>query len=536
MTPPSRRWARFPRSVWLVALGAALFHMFPYWRTQIATPPGWTFTSNTTISPDQMQYRVWMRQTQVQGPVVDNRFTTEPHRPYLLLPFYWTVGAVARGLSASPESVYWWVGAPLAVALTLLLFSLCRRFLSDSYQQWVVFLAILFGGGIGGHLKILAETPVGKLRFFELFVSEPLRSWTLFEDHRQHYVVKTLFDTHFLVIWLAALGAVGCMLVAVRSPSVRSWVAVSILTALVTILHLYEGVTITVIASGIAFVCALKGCIPVRRGMTLVGVTLAGAMPVLLWWFLSYSASGLPWPAWREPLVLPSLLFLAFPLAWIALLWGGRTMWAEAELDDCLLVGWALGCTVLTQLGPFYPYVGRGIMTMQVPLTLLAGRIVFRRYARLPRRLGLAVLLTLSATPVWLIARTVYRGGFEADAPWKHINQGQVAVLDGLERNAQPEDVLLIEARDALWLAPHYPGKLYVGHFFLTVDFARKTADLERFLSASTSDQERMLRDWGVRWLYVRRELTPHRFLTVTHLAPVIQTSAGTLFRFDGSS
>src|SRR5688572_14725236 len=94
-----------PPRVWIVALIAALLHMAPFWHAQVSTRDGWTFTGNTTVSPDYMQYRVWERQAQREGPVVTNRFTTEPNAKHLPVFFYWGVGTLSRWLGVRPEFV-----------------------------------------------------------------------------------------------------------------------------------------------------------------------------------------------------------------------------------------------------------------------------------------------------------------------------------------------------------------------------------------------------------------------------------------------
>ena len=68
--------------------------MAPYWRAASQAPDGWAFTGNLSSSPDYMQYRVWMRQTQVDGPLVNNVFTSEPNRPYLPVSVYWAISTV----------------------------------------------------------------------------------------------------------------------------------------------------------------------------------------------------------------------------------------------------------------------------------------------------------------------------------------------------------------------------------------------------------------------------------------------------------
>ena len=99
-----------------------------------------------------MQYRVWMRQAQEAGILIDNRFTTEPNRPHLPVIFYYTMGKVAHWVDTPPEFVLAYTGSPLAFTLSLLLFLVVRYFSRSLYESWWIFLVILFGGGLGAHL------------------------------------------------------------------------------------------------------------------------------------------------------------------------------------------------------------------------------------------------------------------------------------------------------------------------------------------------------------------------------------------------
>src|SRR4030042_2854024 len=103
---PKSFLSRIPLSVWVIAVLAALLHLAPLWRAQLQTPPGWTFSGNVNGSPDYMQYRVWMRQTQETGILVANKFTNEPNKPHLLVVLYYAFGKASDWLNITPELVY----------------------------------------------------------------------------------------------------------------------------------------------------------------------------------------------------------------------------------------------------------------------------------------------------------------------------------------------------------------------------------------------------------------------------------------------
>ena len=129
-------FGRLPWTVWVVAVFAAVVHIAPFWRAQLSQRDGWTFEDNLTLSPDQMQYRIWMRQSLREGPLITNRFTTEPNRPHLPVFFFWAVGKGGALVGTTPERAYAYTGSILAVFLVVLVFATVRRFMPNARHAW----------------------------------------------------------------------------------------------------------------------------------------------------------------------------------------------------------------------------------------------------------------------------------------------------------------------------------------------------------------------------------------------------------------
>jgi hypothetical protein len=519
--------------VLIAAAAAALFHIAPLWRAASETPAGWEFTGNLTISPDYMQYRVWARQAAEAGPLLADRFTAEPNRPHIFVPFYWFVGKTARWLGTTPELVYAYAGVPLAFGLVLLLWAAVRRFLPDERQAWWVFLATLAGGGLGAHLKIAAELPVlGAWYPVDRLITEPLLTYPAFEDYRSHYVVKTLLDTHFLLIWIVALGAVVAFIDALQRPSAFRSAAAGALFAAATALHVYEGVTLVVIAAAVV-ACVWPLRADRRAVLGVLGVVTVAALVPLGAIYALFARSGLPLPSWRAVPILPLTLLLAYPVSWGLVAWGGRDLWQRGRFGDRVLLGWASGCTVLTLSAPFYPYPDRGTMTMQVPLMVLAGIIYFARWERLTPRAALVAVFLLGATPAWLVARTWRNTGFRPDRSFAFISADHRRIIDTLVTRASGDDILAADPGDLLWLAPEYPGRLFAGHFFLTVDYDRKIAEWRAFLADTLVDRRlAFLRRTGTRFFFVAEREGPEGFARVPRVTALARSEPGWLFEY----
>ena len=529
-----------PVAVWIVASLVALLHMAPHWRATLQPPAGWTFTGNLNGSPDVMQYRVWLRLSQSSGPVVPNTFTTEPNTPHLPVFFYYFVGKASQWLHAPSEYLMAYLGAILAFILSVILFVTVRRFLPDPHQTWWVFTVILLGGGLGAHLKLWSFLGWGdQLFFIKRLLFEGAESWPLFEDYRSHYVFTTLFDTHFLLIWTVMMLSILSIYSTMLRATALHVACTAISCAAMTLLHMYEGVTLIMISAGIALVC---WCRRTRRGSSLAAlVTCVLAVGVCLGWLWNlYHSSGLLLPQWRAVNILVSTLLIAYPLAWLLIAWGGANYWRRGGDDGCFLVGWALGCLVLTLSGPFYPYPDRGTMTLQVPLYIIAGLIYFARRPRVGPAAAVIAVLALGATPAFVM-HVQWRGStFTEDSPHVFMNDDHATILEALRQHATSEHVLLVDKTqkewitDDLWLAPEFPGRLFGGHFFLSKDYDAKRADITRFYrSRDVDEQAEFLNQRGISFVYVDANADPQRFARVPGLNLVSASTVGSLFEFD---
>ena len=116
-----------------------------------------------------------------------------------------------------------------------------------------------------------------------------------------------------------------------------------------------------------------------------------------------------------------------------------------------------------------------------------------------------------------------------------YINADHRAALSALLSRSDTSQVLLAEPADLLWLAPEFPGRLYVGHFFLTVNFREKTESLQRALATPDSLPALLARS-GASWLYVNAQHEPGRLTGAAPITPVHSGPMGTLFRVGGGT
>lgn len=535
---------RYPIALLLVAMAAALFHMVPFWIAQTQTPQGWEFTGVLSGSPDALQYRMLTDRSQEVGPIVDNRLTTEPNEPHVVMLFYWGIGKLAGWLDVGAGFVYEYAGALFAFVLVLGLFRVADHFMGSRYQTWWVFLATLIGGGLGAHILFL--NGIDRLRGigpFRLVVTDALQIATLFEQYRNHYIFSTLLDSHFLFFLLMALGAVMAYYAAVARFSVARLMLATFMFGAVTVLHIYDGVTLVAITGGVVFVLWLKR-LPVRPAL-LTGIASAGAVgAAILWQLLLYERSGLEIPTWRAQSILFIELALAYALAWALIAWGLGRYWRTAGLKECFLLGWALGCTLLTLSGPFYPYPDRGNLTLQIPLFIIAGAIYFAWRPRVSAKHALIAVAILAVGPLWRTPRRLDLVTFaeqprNAPRSYMWLSPDHQALVGALRANAGEHDVLIVDKTrpgymtDDLWLTLGYPGLLYAGHYAVTPEFERKRAELTEFYTAADASAAReFLERERITFVYVAAGQDAARFAGIPGLHPLVSNTAGTLFRY----
>ncbi len=524
---------RPPVAVFVLAVLAAVLHLMPVWRSQIQTPPDWTFTGNTSISPDYMQYRTWSRQSQETGILVDNRFTSEPNSPYLPVVYYWGIGQIAESLDVQPEFVFEYVGAVLAFFLVILLFLCVRLFLPKPYQTWWVFMALLFGGGLTSHPVLLQRLHLMPGSWFISSVVTGMQESLTFDKVRFAIPFRVLFDPHFLIVWLALIGALFMLYAVLQRRSNGRYLGLALLCGGTTFLHVYQGLILIAVGTAVTGLWWVK----TRRTRECAAawiLTVGPSLAVLFWIRVLYLSSGLPYPTWRAPDVLFSNFVLAYPIALGLIVWGVARYWRGAGLQQVFLLGWVLGCTALVLSSPYYAYADRGATALQVPLFLAAGQIFFGRWSRVSWRQAAIAIFVLAAFPVVRTWHEWSASAFSPAAPWTWLDAAHEETLATLKRTAGGDDILLADYSDYRWLAPENPGRSYHAHFFLTVDFEAKRERADQFFRGDPAEQWGFLEEEGIRFVLINSDNGPERFQQVAGLESISEGAHGTLFEVVG--
>lgn len=529
------RQARLPLAVFAVAALAAVLHLVPIVTAERTVPDGWRFTGIHQSSPDLMQYRQWFRQTRLEGPLISNALTPEPNRPHMLVLFAWAVGGVAAAIGVAPEFVYAFAGCLFAFLLVLVIYRLVEAFVDRPGPRWWIFGAVLVGGGLGGHLKLLLRfEAVRDLPGVRRMLWEPLSEWILFEDYRGQFVFSAFFDTHFLLAWLCTAAGILLLYRAIQRPSTGRLAAAAGLAFFTGVVHLHSGFSIAIVAAGIAWMCRV-GRQAERASLVALAVVGSAALAGVGVQAVLIGPGGLPTSPWRATPILPSILFLAYTLQWIMATWALTKLWPQPTLGTCVLTGWVVGCLIYTFSGPMWAYPDRGTMTLLIPITILGGLGYFAQRTR-PTWGALAIgAAFLLVTPIWTVAHEVSAATFGPSLNAKFVSTDHDAIVAAAKSRARRGDLLLADEPSLLWLAPEYPGVHYCAHFFLTVDYVKKQQDVLAFYAGTPEAQAAFLRDHHVRFLFVPARLAPANYAGRPGLSTVVANQVGTLFAVDAS-
>ncbi len=530
--------------VLIAAVLFALLHIAPHLYAYSQLPEGWSYTWNLSGSPDMMQYRIFTYRSQEIGPIVDNAMTTEPTRPHIPVVFYYVVGKLAQWTSASPEFVKVILGSMFAFVLSLMVFGTVKHFLGSRYQTWWVFLVLMLGGGFGAHFMLLRHFDVIAENFLiKRLIIEGLENAIVFEQYRNHYIFTTLFDTHFLFFLIVALFAIYSFYLTIRVFSLFRMFCTGVFFGIATLLHIYEGITLLAIVTSVTFIFWRKG-LPTRFALFTSGACAIFVGVVIGWQISLYHSGGVSLPPWRAPAIYFSELALAYPIAWLLIAFGIGDYWRRSGIKECFLMGWALGCTMLTLSGPFYPYPDRGTITLQIPIYIMAGAIFFSNRSFVNFRMATLAVIILAATPSWALVKEFQVSNFErhlleVPRPWAFMNTDRLKMVELIRKVGQEDDVLIVDKRpppwktDDLWLAPGFRGKLYCGHYFLTLDYDRKREELKEFYSGENPiQQQQFLYKAGIRFVFVDSKKNPSKFEQIAGLTVLMSAEFGTLFEF----
>ena len=522
---------------------AAVLHLGPYIIATIATPDGWTFTGNTHGSPDNMVYRTWMRQSMETGFFVTNKFTEEPNPPHIPVGEFWIFGKIAQVTGVRSETVYEIGGSVLAAVLTWLVWLVLAKFGRSRIEKLWMFAIIAVSGGVASHMKLVqAATSVPGTRVLASLVERPLETTSFLEDFRGTYFLKTILDTHFIVVWTMVLMSLLAAHATMRKPrNMSSWAAMLVLFGLTTLVSIYQGVSIIAVMAAVCLVFRIRGH-DWRHWLRVLLASLCVVGGVAMWQVFKWKAAGLPLPEWRGPYLLFAVVVVGYPFVFLTAPMGAAHFVKNADMDDSFIAGWAAGLLAIVLSSPFYLYPVRGTVTLAIPLAIIACRVYFRNHRQVSFAHAAVAIVLMIALPVH-IAYTWRRDlEFRPDRTYIWINQNHKDVIRYLREHADESDLLLVDRRrapwqtDDRWLAPAFRGRMYSGNYFLTPNYSAKRGGVIQFYHQMESvTRATFLEQSKIRWVFAGPENDLPTLRNTPGLVLRLSFPEGSLLEYIGS-
>ncbi len=519
-----------PEWRWLLAwsVGIVLLTSLPALWAWTRTPPGMYYTGQVLSPADGNTYLNKMKQGAAGQWLFSIGYTSEPHQPVLLHPYYLALGHLTR-----------WLNLPLSVAfqlfrainswlLLLVVYLFSAMFWAEVARRRLAFLLVAFSSGLGWLLVFFNVAST------DLKVPESITFATLLAN--PHFPLSTA------VLVLSIMGG----MLALQRRSWRYAVLCGLGQTLLLFLHPYD---IVISGATLAVYFALGWGLhrwwswPELRYPALSGLICLPAF----WHNVNlYTLEGV-WRLWQTQAPPPTPPLHTFMVGYgfllLLALIGGWALFRphrpDSQRQAQVLVGWVVSIFVLmfAPIPPLEAIQVRFSEGLHIPIAMLAahglGLVATASTGRLSTRVWLPVLLVLSLSNWLMLASALWRVSVP-EAPWFYT-QDDVAVMRWLDQHSQPDDVVLCLNWSGNYLPAQANLHVYVGHLYETIDYQKKVAQSEAFFGNQWSDRERQsfLQENGITWVFVGQQeaATPFRAETKPYLTQAFAQGDSALYR-----
>lgn len=496
---------RPPALVLVVALLVPVLGMLPTWQGyHFQSPPDRVFMGFRYMAADHFQYAALIRQAQYEGRfLMENRYTTEPQKRVYLFLYYWLLGSVARVTGASLVGVwelFRWVGGALYIVI---FWRMTAHYFQDDRRRLLATLVFSFAGGV--------DWVVTALRAMGLSAVAPL------EYPFSYYWNWCTFGTMLVPnwIWPAMIWMVVCLALLGRS----RWrdLVTFVLPPVIWLVHHHTALVVYLTLGvlpviPLAVAAARLQPLPWARfrsnlRIALPGLLSFGTVAVYLIWarsdqvFRLNAEASFNWTVFFSVWWYPLSYGLLLPLAWF----GIKDLSSKEGLSRDLLFAWLAASFFLSvnplEGGAKYQYL------MFPPISLLAVRGMGHLTQHSPgvrRLLSARSAVVLFALPLFLNAPVSLVKDMHAvrTDPDIYASRGEIDAMKWLA--GQPDGAVLSSYRTG-HLIPWLAGKkVYIGHWFMTLDLSEKAANVSYFFrpEVPTAMKKEFLRKTGTTYVF----------------------------------
>ena len=502
------------KTTWPYGIASLLIILGPTLLGWITTPSGYHFTGAVANHNDFSAYLAAMRQGRNGHWFYQFNFSPENWQPQMMLVVYMLTGKITpAGLSYAG-----WTGWLRAASLLLTFWVYGKwakiLFSEEPRKQWTTWLLLVFGGGIGWLLWPLL-TMAGYENAAMLFpdISDP--GWTLglIGANAPHYMLGLFLETLFFV----------CFWRVVQKREWK-WVWAAAGSALLLgLVYVYNSVVLFAVIGLYALLEAWK-----KRGIPLefwvkCAVIVTPLLPLLFYYGYWVNRD----PAWAQ-YVSGAHNFIP-PPTWYSLIFGmgivgllavfGAQHWQKTNKEPLLLF-WVVGNFLVMYL-PILQYSGRFLLGFWVPVATLAAygleEVILPRaqtqkwythFSKLTptpyeslRRVLIILTLPSGIIVTLLLAKNVL---LQKEFPY-YMPSSEVQAMEWLAEHSNPKtDLVLAYYPVGNYFPVLSDTRVFMGQFFLTVNFDEKLTLVETFWEPKTSNQWRQtfIDEWQITYIY----------------------------------
>lgn len=465
------------------------------------TPANLYYTGQVLSPADGNTYLNKMKQGAAGQWLFSIGYTSEPHQPVLLHPYYLALGHLARLVNLPLNVTFQLFRAINSELLLVVVYLFIALFWPDPARRRLAFLFVVMSSGLGW-LFVFFNVPTTDLK-----VPESVTFPTLLTN--PHFPLATTF---------MILSLMGGILALER----HSWIF-AILCGLnqtvLLFLHPYD-IVITGTTLAAYFVLGLW-----RRWWSWLsgGYLILSALICLpaFWHNVRlYTLDGV-WRLWQTQAPPPTPPLTAFVLGYGFLLIlaavGSYDLFrpgGSASHQAQLLVLWVVSIFIImfAPIPPLEAIQVRFSEGLHIPIAILAAHglsvISTRKNGRImpSTRVWLPVLIFLSLSNWLMLASAMWRVSVP-EAPWFYT-QDEVAVMRWLDSHSQPSDVVLTLNWTGNYLPVQANVHVYVGHLYETIDYQKKVERSEAFFANRLNEAEAQafLQENRVTWVFIGQQ------------------------------
>ena len=492
-----REWFFVLATAFLVLAVTTLPFLYAYW----SAPADKQFMGVIHNVPDHMQYFSWFREFS-HANLAANKLTPEPNEPIFFNLLWWGMARIGSVLGIGYAGMYQmlrWVATILFLAL---LYRMLSWFFAGRLQRMTAFLLVLFGAGFGWVLVVMKYTVTsGELIWpLDVYVAEPNTFFSILGS--PHFIAAALYMFVFdLVLRGHAKNQLRYAVYAGLFALFMGWqhaydllIVYGVLGAYTLLLWLRDRRP----PLYLIWSCLIVGVLSVWPA--LYSVLLTSLDPLWKEVLKQFANAGVYTPPLYR---LPILLGLPFLLALYTAIHQNPLRLRGVSNNDLFVRGWFWISFVLVYLPVDYQI--HMLNGWQVPIAILATQGIFEYLVpalaqRRPtlrasaQRLALIVaafvIVFSSLTNLYLFAWRFYDLS-RYDYPY-YLHRDEIAALRWLERNAQPDDVVLSSLALGQYVPAETGAHAFLAHWAQTVDFYGKSEMVSRFFDSQTSEAERL--------------------------------------------